>query len=81
MYLIIGSYPNIEFAIVKLAQQIANPLNEYYQAGLHFCRYLLNTCKYQIVYNGFSNESVVVYSNLDWAQDSESYKLSDTCKY
>ena len=70
----IGSYPNIEFSVVKLAQQMANPLNKQYWAGLHLCRYLLNSCKYQIVYDGFSNESVVAYSNSDWAQDPESYK-------
>ena len=35
MYLIIGLYLNIGFALVKLAQQIANLSNEYYLAGLH----------------------------------------------
>ena len=30
MYLMIGSYSNIEFAVVKLAQQMANPSNEHY---------------------------------------------------
>jgi len=51
-----------------------NLSNEHYQAGLYFCRYLFNTCKYWIVYNGLSNESVVIYSDLDWAQDLESCK-------
>ena len=46
---------------------MANFSNEYYQAKLYLCRYLLNTCKYQIVYNGLSNKSVV-------AQDSELHK-------
>jgi len=32
---------------------------------------LLNTYKYQIVYDGLSNESIVAYSDLDWAQDPE----------
>jgi len=35
---------------------------------------LLTTCKYQIVYDRLSNESVVVHSDLDWAQDPESNK-------
>jgi len=35
---------------------------------------LLNTCKYWIVYNGLSNESVIAHSNSDWAQDPESHK-------
>jgi len=60
-------YPDIGFAIVKLAQQIANSSNKHYQAKLYLYRYLLNTYKYQIVYNRLSNESVVAYFDLDWA--------------
>ena len=30
MYLMIGSYPDIRFAVVKLAQQMENPSNEHY---------------------------------------------------
>ena len=61
----IGSYYDIGFAIVKLAQQMANLSNEHYQAELYFCRYLLNTCKYWIVYDRLSNKSVVIYSDSD----------------
>ena len=74
MYLMIGSCSEIGFAVVKLAQQMENPSNEYYQAGLHLCRYLLNTCKYQIVHDGLSNESIVAHSDSVWAQDPELHK-------
>ena len=70
----IGSYPNIRFAIVKLAQQMENLSNEHYKAVLHLYRYLLNTCKYWIVYDRLSNEFIVAHSNSDWAQDPESCK-------
>jgi len=73
IYLIIGLCPNIGFAIVKLAQQMENPSNEYYQAGLYLCRYLLNTCKYQIVYNGLSNKSVVAHSDSELHKSMTSY--------
>jgi len=53
---------------------MTNPSNEHYQAGLYLHRYLLNTCKYWIVYDRLSNESVVAHSNSDWAQDPESCK-------
>jgi len=43
MYLMIGSRPDIGFAVVKLAQQMANPSNNHYRVGLHLCRYLLAT--------------------------------------
>ena len=65
MYLMIGSRPDIGFAVVKLAQQMANPFNNYYRVGLHLCRYLLATHRYRLVYNGLSNESLVVYSDSD----------------
>jgi len=46
MYLMVGSCSDIGFAIFKLTQQMENISNEHYQAGLHLCKYLLNTCKY-----------------------------------
>ena len=61
----ISLYSDIEFVIVKLAQQIANLLNEYYQAKLHLCRYLLNTYKYWIVYDILSNKSIVIHFDSD----------------
>ena len=70
----IGSHSDIEFAVIKLAQQIANPLNKHYQAKLHFCRYLLNICKYWIVYNELNIKSVIAHSDSDWIQDPESHK-------
>jgi len=74
MYLIIGSRPDIGFAVVKLAQQIANPSNNHYQVGLYLCRYLLSTCRYWLVYNGLSNELLVAYSDSDWGQDHDHCK-------
>jgi len=70
----IGSRPDIGFAVVKLAQQMANPSNNHYQVGLHLCRYLLATRRYQLVYNGLSNKSLVAYSDSDWGQDHEHRK-------
>ena len=68
MYLMIG------FAVVKLAQQMANPSNDHYQVGLHLCRYLLAICRYWLVYNGLNNKLLVAYSDSDWGQDHEPYK-------
>jgi len=65
IYLMIGSRPDIGFAVVKLAQQMANPSNNHYRVGLHLCRYLLATRRYWLVYNGLSNKSLVAYSDSD----------------
>jgi len=63
IYLMISSYLDIGFSIVKLVQQMANFLNKYSQAGLHLYKYLLNTYKYQIVYDRLSNKSVMACSD------------------
>ena len=76
MYLMIGSRPDIGFAVVKLAQQMADPSNNHYQVGLHLCRYLFATHRYRLVYNGLSNELLVVYSDSNWGQDHEYRKLT-----
>ena len=76
-YLMIGSRPDIGFAVVKLAQQMANPSNDHYQVGLHLCRYLLATCRYQLVYNRLSNELLVAYYKRITQRQSP-FKLIDS---
>ena len=46
---------------------MANSSNKYYQVGL-------DLCKYWIVYDKLSNESVVAHFDSDQAQDLESHK-------
>jgi len=74
IYLIIGLGLDIGFAVVKLAQQIANLSNDHYRVGLYLCRYLLATCRYWLVYNRLSNKLLVAYSDSDWGQDHEHRK-------
>jgi len=76
IYLMIGSRPDIGFVVIKLAQQMANPSNNYYRVGLHLCRYLLATRRYWLVYNRLSNKLLIAYSDSDWDQDHEHCKLT-----
>jgi hypothetical protein len=69
MYLMIGSRPDIAYATVKLSQQCTNPSCNHYDQGLYLLRYLLSTRQYQLQFNGASNESIIAYSDSDWAQD------------
>jgi len=69
MYLMIGSRPDIAYAVVRLSQQSASPSDEHYKAGLHVCRYLLGTKNYALFFNGKSKREVHAYSDSDWAQD------------
>ena len=67
MYLMIGSRPDIAYAVVKLSQQMASPSEEHYKHGLYLCRYLLSTRRYRLVFNGQSQKSIQGFSDSDFA--------------
>ncbi|KAJ3552813.1 hypothetical protein NP233_g12787 [Leucocoprinus birnbaumii] len=71
MYLMIGSRPDIAFAVVKLSQQSHAPSAAHYEAGLHVCRYLLGTRSYKLVFDGLSKDFICAFSDSDWGQDKE----------
>ena len=39
---------------------VPNLSNNHYRVGLHLCRYLLATRRYQLVYNGLSSYDVTI---------------------
>jgi hypothetical protein len=44
MYLIIGTHPDIAFAVIKLAQMTAHPTEEHVNKTLYIMRYLVAVC-------------------------------------
>jgi hypothetical protein len=65
----LGTRPDIAFAVTKLAQHAANPTEEHLSRALYICRYLLGTSDYALVFNGPSNGGLMAYSDSDWASD------------
>lgn len=47
----------------------ANPTKEHVDKALYICRYLVGTQDYALTYDGASNESLVAYTDSDWASD------------
>ncbi|KAF7773627.1 hypothetical protein Agabi119p4_5794 [Agaricus bisporus var. burnettii] len=74
MYLMIGSRPDIAFAVVKLSQHMVTPNKEHYTAGMHLLRYLNGTKNMVLEFDGNSNQGVIAYSDSDWASDPEDRK-------
>ena len=66
----IGTRPDIAFAITKLAQFAARPSEEHFNKALYICRYLRGTSKYCLTYNGTSGQGLIACTNSDWASDS-----------
>jgi hypothetical protein len=52
LYIMLGTRPDIAFAVTKLSQHAANPSKEHLQKALYICHYLAGTPHYKLVYNG-----------------------------
>ena len=69
LYLMIGTHPNIAFAVTHLSQFSTNPTKDHYKAAQHVCRYLVSTHDYKLVYTHEEDKGLVAYTDSDWAAD------------
>jgi len=69
LYLMLGTRPDIAFAVIKLSQFSANPSKEHFEWAKYICRYLAGTKDYTMVFDGKTNEGLIVHSDSDWATD------------
>ncbi|PIL27392.1 hypothetical protein GSI_10540 [Ganoderma sinense ZZ0214-1] len=69
LYLMLGTRPDLAFAVTKLAQHAANPTEDHLSKALHICRYLVGTKNYALVYNGDSQLGLIAGTDSDWASD------------
>jgi hypothetical protein len=65
----LGTRPDIAFAVTKLAQFAANPSKEHLDKAKYVLRYLAGTAKYALVYKGASNKGLIAYTDSDYAAD------------
>jgi hypothetical protein len=69
LYLMIGTHPDIAFAVTKLAQFSANPSQEHFERPKYICRYLVGTRSYSLVFKHAPEKGLAAYTDLDWASD------------
>ena len=65
----IGTHPDIAFAVTHLSQFSTNPTKDHYKAAQHVCHYLVGTHDYKLVYTREEDKGLVTYTNSDWAAD------------
>ena len=70
MYAILGTQPDIAFAISKVSQFASNPNNEHWTTVKRIFRYLKATNNYCFKFRE-SLKSLFGYSDADWAGDME----------
>lgn len=71
IYVMIGTRPDISYAVIRLSQYMSNPTDHHYKSAKYILRYLLGTQSYAIKYNGSSNAGIIGYSDADWAENKD----------
>ncbi|EJF56279.1 hypothetical protein DICSQDRAFT_71809 [Dichomitus squalens LYAD-421 SS1] len=71
MYAMLGTRPDIAFAVTRLSRYSANPSPDHMKYAKYILRYLQGTRTYRIRYNGASNDGLIAYSDSDWAEDRD----------
>jgi hypothetical protein len=58
LYLMLGTRPDIAFAMTKMAQFAANPSEDHLNRALYICRYLVGTQSYRLTYDGGAGQGL-----------------------
>ena len=74
MYLMIGTRPDLAFAIRKLSQHLEQPLQVHWIAVKRVLRYIAGTRDHGILFRGNKDLDLIGYSDSDWAGCRESRK-------
>ena len=71
MYAMLGSRPDIAFAVTRLAKYSSNPSKGHMHYAYYILRYLQGTKDFALCYDGGSNSGLIAYSDSDWAEDRD----------
>jgi hypothetical protein len=70
LYLMLGTRPDISYAVTKLSKFCNNPSQEHLDKAMYIMRYLVGTQDYRLTYKHKSNEGLHAYTDSDWAADT-----------
>ena len=72
LYIMLGTRPDISYAVIKMSQFSSNPTEEHLQKALYIVHYLSSSKELCIVYSGTGDSNgLYAYSDTDWAGDIE----------
>jgi Reverse transcriptase (RNA-dependent DNA polymerase) len=69
LYLMIGTCPDIAFAVTKLAQFSVNSSQKHFEQAKYICQYLIGTKNYSFVFKHALGKELAAYTDSDWASD------------
>lgn len=71
IYCMIGSRPDIAFAVTRLSQYMSNPTPTHVEHAKHVLRYLRATSDYRIRFQGSGQSGLIGYSDADWGENRD----------
>ena len=74
LYLSSRTRPDIAFAVNSAARFCSNPTKQHWTAVKRILRYLRGTTQFDLLYSPGESDSLVGYSDADWAGDCNDYK-------
>ena len=69
LYLMLGTRPDIAFAVTQMAKFASNPSDEHLNRAMYILCYLQGTRDYALVFNGNSNEGLYAYCDSSYGDD------------
>ena len=69
LYLMLGTRPDISFAVTLLSRHASNPTQEHLNKAYYICRYLCGTRQYSLVYNGHPGVGFEAHVDSDWGSN------------
>ena len=74
IYLMIGTRPDIAFAVTALLKHAANPSQDHLDKALYIGCYLLGTQSAYIKYDGSTGKGIMACTDSDWGSDPTAQK-------
>ena len=69
LYIMLGTCPDIAYAVTHLLQFSANPSKEHLDKALYICYYLVETRDYALIYDGTVDQRLEGYTDANWGSN------------
>jgi hypothetical protein len=69
LYIMLGTRPDIAFAVTQMAKFASNPSDEHLNRAIYILRYLIGTRDYALIYDGNSNAGLHAYCDSSYGDD------------
>src|SRR5271156_2423715 len=70
LYLMLGTRPDISFAVTKLSRFSSNPSQDHIHKAKYIFHYLVGTQDYSLRYSHKTGKGLIAYTDSDWAADT-----------